>query len=56
MSDYLVFLPVILVAIRTFGFGVFTISERNIIGGVFIIMLSFLILFLSVYLLIFDRT
>ena len=56
MADYLVFFPVVLIAIRTFGYGIFTISEKNVLGGIFIILLSLFVTGLSVYLLIFDRT
>lgn len=56
MSDIFVFIVAILIVIRTFGYGLWTISSKNISGGIFILALSLLTAGLSAYLLIFDRT
>lgn len=56
MSDIFVFIVAILIVIRTFGYGLWTISSKNIPGGIFILALSLITAGLSAYLLIFDRT
>lgn len=56
MADIFVFLLTILIVVRTFGYGLWTLSSKNILGGLFILALSALTVGLSVYLLIFDRT
>ncbi len=56
MSDIFVFLISILIVIRTFGYGLWTLSSKNILGGLFILTISLLTVGLSAYLLIFDRT
>ena len=56
MSDIFVFLLTILIAIRTFGYGVWTVSSKNVSGGLFVLFLSALTAGLSAYLLFFDRT
>lgn len=56
MADIFVFLLAILIVIRTFGYGLWTLSSKNISGGLFILLISALTAGLSAYLLIFDRT
>ena len=56
MTDVFVFIIVLFIAIRTFSYGMWTFSNKNIKGGVFVIFLSALTSFLSFYILIFDRT
>lgn len=56
MSDIFVFLVTLFIVIRTFGYGIWTISSKNILGGIFIISISLLTVSLSAYLLFFDRT
>lgn len=56
MSDIFVFLICVIIAIRTFGYGLWTISSKNIPGGFFIILVSAITVGLSAYLLILDRT
>ena len=56
MSDIFVFIVTILIVIRTFGYGLWTISSKNIPGGLFILLISALTAGLCSYLLFFDRT
>ena len=56
MSDIFVFLVALFIVIRTFGYGIWTLSSKNILGGIFIFLISALTLGLSAYLLFFDRT
>ena len=56
MSDIFVFLVTILIVIRTFGYGLWTLSSKNIQGGLFILLISAITAGLSAYLLFFDRT
>lgn len=56
MSDLFVFLVAIIISIRTFGYGLWTMSQKNILGGIFIFLLSATVIGLSAYLLILDRT
>jgi len=56
MSDILVFIVTVIIAIRTFGYGIWTVSEKNILGGMFVFILSAILVALSTYLLILDRT
>ena len=56
MSDILLFLIAIIVSIRTFSYGIWTFSNKNPVGGIFIFLLSASIIALSSYLLFFNRT
>lgn len=56
MSDIFVFLVTLVIVIRTFGYGIWTLSAKNILGGLFIMFISALTIGLSAYLLFFDRT
>ena len=56
MSDIFVFLVTLFIVIRTFGYGFWTLSSKNVLGGLFIFLISTLTIGLSAYLLFFDRT
>ncbi len=56
MSDIFVFLVSLFIVIRTLGYGIWTISSKNVLGGLFVIFVSLLTVGLSIYLLFFDRT
>ena len=43
MSDIFVFFICVIIAIRTFGYGLWTISSKNILGGFFIIKFEILL-------------
>ncbi|MDD6735124.1 MAG: hypothetical protein PUE13_02295 [Clostridiales bacterium] len=40
MRYYLVFLVVLIVSLRTFMYGIWTIRSRNAVGGIFIILMA----------------
>lgn len=54
MIDYIVFLFVFLVSLKTFCYGIWTAKNKNIIGGIFIFFLSLSSLSLGAYLLLFG--
>jgi len=56
MSDIFVFLVSLIISIRTYGYGIWTLKSKNVLGGLFILFLSTLTVTLSAYLLFFDRT
>lgn len=56
MSDIFVFVVTLLIVIRTFGYGLWTLSSKNILGGIFILLISALTVGLCTYLLFLDRT
>ena len=56
MSDIFVFLVSLIVVIRTLGYGFWVLSSKNVIGGIFVLLISTFTIFLSAYLLFFDRT
>lgn len=56
MIDIILFIVSILIVIRTQCYGFWTLGEKNILGGIFIILLSALTAVLSAYLLVFNST
>ena len=56
MIDAFVFFVCIVIAVRTAGYGIWTLRSKNILGGIFVLFLSGILTALSIYLLIFDRT
>lgn len=56
MIDILLLVICIVIAVRTMGYGIWTLSEKNICGGVFVLILSVSLTVLSSYLMFFDKT
>ncbi len=56
MADTLLFLVALVVSIRTFSYGLWTLSNRNTLGGIFVFLLSASVIALASYLLFFNRT
>lgn len=54
MTDYFVFLLVFLVGIKTFQYGVWTLKNKNLSGGIFVFILSLSSVSLGAYLLLFG--
>ena len=54
MTDFLVFLLVLFVGIKTFNYGIWTIFNKKITGGLFIFLLSVSTVFLGTYILLFG--
>ncbi len=54
MTDIIVFFLVCLVGIKAFQYGTWTISNKNITGGIFIFLLSLSSIFMGAYLLFFG--
>lgn len=56
MSDTLMFLIAFVVSVRTFSYGIWTFSNKNVLGGIFIFFVALSIVFLASYILFFNRT
>lgn len=54
MTDFFVFIISASVVIKTIQYGIWTLSEKNIMGGIFVILLSVSTLSLGAYLLLFG--
>lgn len=54
MTDFFVFVISASVVIKTIQYGIWTLTEKNIAGGIFIIILSASTLSLGAYLLLFG--
>lgn len=55
MSDILVFLIALMISLRSFGYGLWLFSGKNISGGIFVLLLSSLVTALSSYLFLFNK-
>lgn len=52
MTDFFVFVISVSVVIKTVQYGIWTLTKKNIVGGIFIIILSVSTLLLGAYLLL----
>lgn len=56
MMDFAVFLAVFFVAVRTFGYGIWTFRGKNAPGGIFVILLSVFLVIFGAYICFRSRT
>lgn len=54
MTDYIVFLLIFFVALKAFCYGIWTVKNKNITGGIFVFFLSLSSVSLGAYLLLFG--
>ena len=54
MTDFIVFALICISGIKAFQYGVWTINNKNIIGGIFVFILSLSSVSLGAYLLLFG--